>query len=213
MNLLLTAATPAELAPTLDWLRSAADRTDKNVLTLGQLRIEVLFSGIGTVSTAYVLGQRFASTTPDLAIMAGICGAYDRSLELGQVVRVSQERNVHAGGENRDESLLDFPDMGFDFAFPFSSDGWLQPADVAAQYLPYRSVRGGTTDRSSGSQHTIDRIRTHYPGVQVESMEGAAFFYACKMAGVTPLQIRSVSNYVEPRNRANWKIREAISSP
>ena len=41
-------------------------------------------------------------------------------------------------------------------------------------------------------------------------MEGAAFFYACLMMQVPFLEIRSISNHVEPRNRAAWDIPLAI---
>jgi futalosine hydrolase len=48
--------------------------------------------------------------------------------------------------------------------------------------------------------------------VQIESMEGAAFFYACRQAGVPCMQIRAVSNYVEKRNRDNWQIGLAVKN-
>jgi len=48
--------------------------------------------------------------------------------------------------------------------------------------------------------------------VQVESMEGAAFFYACLMAEVPFLEIRSISNFVEPRNRDAWDLPLAIGN-
>ena len=47
---------------------------------------------------------------------------------------------------------------------------------------------------------------------QLESMEGAAFFYACEEYKLPCLQIRAVSNYVEKRNRANWDIPLAIKN-
>ena len=43
-------------------------------------------------------------------------------------------------------------------------------------------------------------------------MEGAAFMYACLMHGVPFAQIRAVSNVVERRNRAAWKVQEAIDA-
>ena len=43
-------------------------------------------------------------------------------------------------------------------------------------------------------------------------MEGAAFFYACLSAGLEPVQLRAISNYVEPRNREAWRMREAITA-
>ena len=53
-------------------------------------------------------------------------------------------------------------------------------------------------------------IRRFQP--QVESMEGAAFMYACATADVPFAHVRAVSNFVEPRNRAAWKIQEAIAA-
>ena len=45
----------------------------------------------------------------------------------------------------------------------------------------------------------------------VESMEGAAFFAACKgLSNFT--QIRSVSNYVEKRDKSKWQIQLAITN-
>ncbi|HMQ88955.1 MAG TPA: hypothetical protein PKB07_15270, partial [Flavilitoribacter sp.] len=57
---------------------------------------------------------------------------------------------------------------------------------------------------------SIDRIRTRYPMADIETMEGAAFFYVCLMESVPFLAIRSISNYVEARNREAWDIPGAI---
>jgi futalosine hydrolase len=46
---------------------------------------------------------------------------------------------------------------------------------------------------------------------QVESMEGAAFMYACQMHGLPFAQVRAVSNVVERRNTRAWKLMEAIA--
>ena len=47
---------------------------------------------------------------------------------------------------------------------------------------------------------------------QVESMEGAAFMYACLIHGLAFAQVRAVSNFVEKRNRDAWKMADAIRS-
>jgi len=47
---------------------------------------------------------------------------------------------------------------------------------------------------------------------QVESMEGAAFFYACLLEGITCSQIRTISNKVEKRNKDNWNIPLAVKN-
>ena len=43
-------------------------------------------------------------------------------------------------------------------------------------------------------------------------MEGASFFYACEQAGILGIQIRSISNMVERRNKDNWQIGLAIKN-
>jgi futalosine hydrolase len=46
----------------------------------------------------------------------------------------------------------------------------------------------------------------------IETMEGAAFMYACLIHGVPFAQVRAASNMVERRNRAAWKLDEAIAN-
>ncbi len=41
-------------------------------------------------------------------------------------------------------------------------------------------------------------------------MEGAAFHYACLQENIPFLQLRSISNYVEVRDKSKWKIQLAI---
>ena len=57
---------------------------------------------------------------------------------------------------------------------------------------------------------SIKAILQKYKDVQIETMEGAAFFQACLTEGVAFSEIRAISNFVEARNRENWMINEAI---
>jgi nucleoside phosphorylase len=45
---------------------------------------------------------------------------------------------------------------------------------------------------------------------QVESMEGAAFFAACKEYKVESVQIRAISNYASKYEKKEWKTEEAL---
>ena len=62
-----------------------------------------------------------------------------------------------------------------------------------------------------GNEASIQKLSNRVCA-QIESMEGAAFFYACKQAGLPALQIRAVSNYVEKRNRDAWQIGLAVKN-
>jgi futalosine hydrolase len=61
-----------------------------------------------------------------------------------------------------------------------------------------------TTDKK-----IIERYRTKYKA-QIESMEGAALHYIGRDLNIPFIQIRAVSNYVGERNKAKWKMQEAI---
>ena len=211
MTILLTAATTFEIAPTVAWLRERAETTEANVLIFGKVRIEVIFTGIGLTATAFALGHRFGhGDLPQLAIQAGVGGAIDRTLALGDVVRVVSETFGDLGAEEADGRFLSLADIGLPPGPPFTEAGRLEPAITAA--LPCPAVHGLSVNQVSGSAATIAARYASFPETQVESMEGAAFFYACQQADVEPLQLRAISNYVEPRNREAWRMGEAIAN-
>ena len=43
-------------------------------------------------------------------------------------------------------------------------------------------------------------------------MEGAAFLFCCMKENIPCVQIRSISNFVEKRNKDNWNIPLAIEN-
>ena len=63
----------------------------------------------------------------------------------------------------------------------------------------------------SGEERKISELKSKF-NVQIESMEGAAFFYVCLKENQAFLEIRSISNFVEPRNKENWEILKAINN-
>jgi len=211
MRILLTAATTFEIAPTVTWLRENARGSTANVLEFDGLSVEVVFTGVGLTATAFALGHRFGGDDlPQLAIQAGVGGALDTLLKPGDVVRISRERFADLGAEDADGSLLTLNEIGLPPGPPFDEAGWLVPPIAA--HLPFPESTGLSVNRVSGSTTTIAAVKEKFPEGQVESMEGAAFFYACMQAGVEPLQLRAISNYVEPRNRENWQMGKAIKN-
>lgn len=210
MNILLTSATLFETEPTINWLRARAETEAGNVLQFGTVSVEVLFTGIGLTATAYALGARFgAGNLPSLAIQAGVGGALDPALQLGQVVRVTSERFGDLGAEDQSGKHLSLGEIGLHPGPPFNQREVLEaPPGLAA--LPFTDVAGLSVNRVNGSAEGIARTKERFPEAQVESMEGAAFFYACLQNGIEPLQLRAISNYVVPRDRESWRMQEAI---
>ena len=60
----------------------------------------MLTTGVGMVATAAWCSQALAQTRYDLALNFGMCGSFDRALELGTVVHVRSDRIAELGAED-----------------------------------------------------------------------------------------------------------------
>ncbi len=166
---------------------------------------KLLITGVGMVATAYALGCELAADNYDLAINLGIAGSFDRGIALGEVVEVITDTLAELGAED-DTVFLPIDQMGFgDSRF----DATYQPGELM---LPSaKKVTGITVNTVHGNEASIQKLQQRL-NAQTESMEGAAFFYACSQAGVPCMQLRAISNYVEKRNRDAWQIGLAIKN-
>lgn len=197
MRVLLAAATEFEVKGVIEEISDLhSKRSTQN--------LQLLITGVGMVATAFALGQHLASNQYDLAINLGIAGSFDRSIALGEVVEVVEDRFSELGAED-DEALLTIDELGFGESI-FSASA--SASDYGSEL---KKVKAITVNTIHGNEINIQKL-TDRLDVQLESMEGAAFFYACKQAGVPCLQIRAVSNYVEKRNRDAWQIGMAIKN-
>jgi len=201
MRLLVVAATKGELASLV------ATRP------VGRHRIDHLVTGVGMVAMAAHLSRALARTQYDLALNIGVCGAFDRTLPLGTVVHVTSDRFSELGVEDGD-AFVPADTIGLVAAndAPFT-DGHLVNARPPASSLlaALSQVSAITVNTAHGNDTSIAAVVDRYHP-QVESMEGAAFMYACLVAGVPFAQVRAVSNYVERRNRAAWQMTDAIDA-
>jgi len=191
VNILIVAATEAEIEPL--------------VKVLGP-EIEHLVTGVGMTATAFALGRHLANRRYDLAINLGIAGSFDRAVALGSLVEVREDTFAELGAED-DERFLSFSALGFG-EVTFAPTAHLRDLDSS---LSLPQARGVTVNTVHGNSASIEKVVARL-APQVETMEGAAFFYACRQANIPCLQIRAVSNYVEKRNRDAWKIGPAIAN-
>ena len=212
MNILIVAATPFEIAPFVSQLEQSYKKTGKIAYRKGDLSVQVLVTGIGLTHTAYALGRYLGSVKIDLAINIGIAGAFDRNLQLGQVVHVTEDSFADLGIEQADASFQNLFDAELiePNTFPFLDGKLKNQVGNQADFLP--KVIGTSVNTVHGSAASIVDFQKQNPTVQIESMEGAAFFYARLPEKIPFLQIRSISNYVEKRDKSNWNIPLAIEN-
>ena len=188
MQILIVAATQAEIEPLTTHFDPAKP-------------FDVLITGVGMVATAFALGGHLQVKKYDLAINLGIAGSFDRNIALGEVVEVTEDELSELGAED-DMDFIPIAKMGF------GESRYVSSANIDTGL---RKVSAITVNTVHGNEVSIGKIKSRL-NPQLESMEGAAFFYACEKSGLPCLQIRAVSNYVEKRNRDNWQTGLAIKN-
>lgn len=211
MKILMVVATPFEIMPLQQYLQQAFTALDNYNFQRESTEIQLLITGVGQMLTAFAMGTVLPNHSYDLLLNAGVAGAFDRKLQLGEVVNVVSEQFGDLGVEDQDGSFMNIHQMELipPNHPPFQDGKLINPHTTGFEFLP--AVNGLTVNKVHGSQSSIDQITSQYK-VEVESMEGAAFFYAALLSEIPFLEIRAISNYVEPRNRANWKLKEAIDN-
>ncbi len=171
----------------------------------------MLTTGVGMVATAGWCSRALATSSYDLALNFGVCGSFDPALTPGSVVHVISDRIAELGAEDDDRFLtLDALGLAGAPVDPRANGVMVNgapPESSVLRALP--AVAGITVNTVHGREASIAAIVERF-GPQIESMEGAAFMYACLIDGVPFAQVRAVSNVVERRNRAAWKMPAAI---
>lgn len=204
MKILLVAATSPEIKPVTDFL----NENNFNKKT----SVECLVTGIGMVNTTLFLASYLAENKIDLAINCGIAGTFTKKIKSGEVVNVITETYGDFGVED-DKKFLDIFETGLlqENFQPFSK-GKLH---LHSLHLPsikkIKQVSGLTVNKVHGNEKSIEQIVKKYKP-DIESMEGAAFAQVCLTFGIPCIEIRCISNFIERRNRKNWKIELAIKN-
>ena len=212
INLLIVAATSAEVA----FLNPARQQFKTGVNALrnaGNLKVDVLITGPGITATTYHLTHILADKNYDLALNVGICGSLHPDYLPVRVVRVIADQFGDFGAEDGNK-WLDIFEIGLAGKNepPFKNGKLVETykkKHACLQTLPVSEAI--TVQRSNGSTASCLKAFKKY-GPVMESMEGAAFFYVCRLQNIPCLQIRAVSNKVTRRNRSKWKIKEAIDA-
>lgn len=203
MKILLVAATKAEIEPFLTYF------SFRDILpydkSLGSYQVKVLVTGVGMVATAFYVSKALSEHRFDLVINAGIAGSFKPDLKIGDVCQVREDVFAEMGAEDGD-SFLSIEQLGLGKSSYFPNPNLLFPyAD------DLKSAKAITVNKVHGNDDSIARIIQLF-NPDIETMEGAAFFFACDQSKTPCIQIRSISNRVERRNRDNWQIGLAIKT-
>lgn len=181
---------------------------------LGECEVSLLITGVGSMATSWAMTKWLSSNPkPDLAVNIGIAGSYNMDISIGDVVVPVSDCFADAGIETGngfitlEEAGLADPDR-----FPFTKGRIIAENKYTALALTFlKPVNAITVNSATGSDLTIDRLLKKY-NPDIETMEGATFFYICSGEKLPFLALRSISNRVEPRNKDKWNIPLALFS-
>lgn len=214
MKILIVSATLTEIQPLMNSLGIKAEK-QKNTYhsCIASHEITILITGIGMVAMAYHIGE-INKNDFDMALNAGISGSFGKDLAIGELVNVTTDCFAELGADYEDKFIpLNRMDFAKDVPESFFNNKGeiLNHTKTDNQHInTLKKVRGITVNTVSGEQKRIEKVTALF-APDVESMEGAAFFYGCQKKSLPYFQLRTISNYIEPRNLNNWNIPFAIA--
>ena len=170
--------------------------------------------GVGSAAAAAATARRLtlaeaAGRPYDGVLSAGIAGGFaDRVPVAGTVIAT---RSVAAElGADSPEGFLPLAELGFGSSIVECDPALLAglhaalPGAVAGEVLTVCTVTG-TADGAT-------RLRSRWPDAVAESMEGFGVATAAAQAGLGYAELRTVSNAIGPRDRAAWRIGDALAA-
>lgn len=214
-NILIVSATALEIENIFSQV-SLNESDAGNVISVkfNNRIIDLLITGPGMVPTSFFMGRLLGTKSYDLIINAGIAGSFNPDFSIGQAVNVVSDCFPELGAENDDRFL---PLYSMQMAKLYTKEIFDETGVINNKSFPNLPIlnkiskaKGITVNTISGKAETIENLKLNF-GPDVESMEGAAFFYACNNSGTACIQIRTISNYVQPKHQSKWNIKAAVS--
>ena len=176
-------------------------------------RFDVIAAGVGTAAAAAGTAAAIARGHYLRVVSAGIAGGFAGTAEIGSLVVASQMIAADLGSDSPD-GFISVDELGFGSSvIPAESGvsaalaGALSGAGLEARLGPVLTV-ATTTGTLEGAQALAARV----PGAAAEGMEGFGVAEAARQFGLPALELRAISNAVGPRDRAAWKIGEALGA-
>lgn len=160
----------------------------------------------GTASALTAAG--LAGTPYDLVVCAGIGGGFTGAAPVGSVV-VSDAIVVADLGAQTPDGFAPVTELGFGTVTHTAPRPLLDAAVRTAGLIPGTVL---TVSTVTGTAERTAELLARHPGAVAEGMEGFGVAEAAAAHGCPVLEIRAISNAVGPRDRAAWRIPEALAA-
>ncbi|SFG84949.1 futalosine hydrolase [Desulfotomaculum arcticum] len=177
----------------------------------GDQRFDILVAGVGPVAAAVNTAKALATTGYGLVVSAGIGGGFPGQAELGSLVVASEIVAADLGVETP-EGFNSMDELGFGPTRIQADAGLVNLLTEAlpAAGLPVKTGPVLTVSTVTGTADSAAKLAARVPGATAEAMEGYGVALAARDRGVPVLELRAISNLVGPRDRAAWRVKEAL---
>ncbi|MEU6538087.1 futalosine hydrolase [Streptomyces sp. NPDC047000] len=174
---------------------------------------DLLAAGVGparaAAATATALTAAALGGAPyDLVVCAGIGGGFPPDAPVGSLV-VADEITVADLGAETADGFVPVTDLGFGTVTHRPPDSLVR--DLAG-VMGARVGAVLTVSTVTGTAARAAALRARHPNALAEGMEGFGIAEAAAAHGVPVAEIRAVSNPVGPRDRAAWRIGDALTA-
>ncbi|MFE2418911.1 futalosine hydrolase [Streptomyces hokutonensis] len=168
----------------------------------------VLAVGVGPAAAAAGTATALARASYDLVVSAGIGGGFQPGAPVGSLVVADEITVADLGGETPG-GFLPVTELGF------GTVTHRPPIALVRALANASGARPGTVltvSTVTGTAARATELRGRHPRALAEAMEGFGVAEAAALHGVPVLELRAVSNPVGPRDRAAWRIGDALAA-
>jgi len=174
---------------------------------------EVIAAGVGpalaAASTATALTTAALAGRPfGLVVSAGIAGGFAPHAPVGSLVVADEITAADLGAETPD-GFLPVTELGFGTVTHRPPEALVREVASASGARPGAVL---TVSTVTGTAARAARLRDRHPTALAEAMEGFGVAEAAAAHGTPVLELRAVSNPVGPRDRAAWRIGDALAA-
>ena len=170
--------------------------------------VDVLTAGVGPAAAAAGTATALATGAYDLVVSAGIGGGFPAHAAVGTLVVADAIIAADLGAETPD-GYLPVDELGF------GRSAHLPPAELAARIAKTLDAVHApvlTVSTVTGTAARAAELTRRHPRAAAEAMEGFGVAEAAAAHAVPVVEIRAISNPVGPRDRAAWRIGQALDS-
>ncbi|MCH5674648.1 futalosine hydrolase [Streptomyces gilvus] len=164
---------------------------------------------LAAAATATALTTAALEGAPyDLVVSAGIGGGFQPEAPLGSLV-VADEITVADLGAETADGFVPVTGLGF------GTVTHRPPESLVRDIADATGARTGavlTVSTVTGTAERAAELRSRHPRALAEGMEGFGVAEAAALHRLPVLEIRAVSNPVGPRDRAAWRIGDALTA-